>query len=298
MKVIVQVTAGPSAGRQIPIQSGERATFGSSEAADVCLADDQMGTVHFALRCDSESCVLDSLGLVPKVLVNDAPVETVALHDGDEIVSGQTRLSVSFTGIAIDVETTPTSKPDDIPQATVEELCKLIELDEEGMQLLSPGQSPAAFVDTLVAQERYVDAVRLLAYAMTKSQAVRWAHEGITEIGSPKERSPQDQVAIDATGKWIEEGAEDNRRSALASAEELEFSTAPACAAAAAGWSGGSMVSPDLDPIEPDGLLTARMASIAIQIAALEPEDDRVETRYKRVIQKGKAMLLERLASA
>ncbi|MEO1527512.1 MAG: FHA domain-containing protein [Planctomycetota bacterium] len=297
VKVIVEVISGASVGRKVPIQTGEKATFGTSEASDVCLEDPEMGKIQFALQCESESFLLQSLSPASTVLVNDQPVDDGALHDGDEISAGQTRLRVSFTGMSSETTLDRENETTEPPKVTAEELCRLIELDEEGMQLLSPDQSPSMFVDTLVAEDRFVDAVRLIAYALTKSQAVKWAHEGISEIGSPEKRTPQDQVAIEATGKWIEDEAEANRRTALISAEELEFATAPACVAAAAGWSGGSMVSPDLDPIEPDHLLTARMASIAIQIAALEPGDDLVDARYKQAIEKGKAMLTEPVSS-
>lgn len=293
MKVIVHVVAGASQGRSVPVQSGERATFGSSDAADVCLEDPEMDGFHFALHCESSACEIRSLVKTQPVLVNGKPADQTQLNDGDEISAGQTRLAISIDRSLTEKTTvleTPSVEQERKP--TIQELCETIELDDEGMELLTPEHSIGSFVQTLVANERFVDAVRLLAYAMPKPRAVQWAHEGIAKIGQ-KDRTVEDQNATQATGKWVAEAVETNRREALDAAEKLEFATAPACAAAAAGWSGGSMVGPDLDPIEPDGLLTARMASIAIQIAALEPADDAVNERYKQVIEMGQSMLAE-----
>ncbi|MEL6107347.1 MAG: FHA domain-containing protein [Planctomycetota bacterium] len=299
MKVIVRVVEGANKGRGIPVQSGERATFGSSDAADVSLQDPELSGFHFAIHCDSAECTIRSLIDSHPVVVNGVPVEQVQLSDGDEVRAGQTQLAISFEGsFASEAPLPPTTdREEDAATPSIHQLCQKIELDEEGMELLKPEHTVDSFVQTLVAEERFIDAVRLLAYAMPKSQAVRWAHDGITTIGH-KVRTAEDQSAMQATGRWIEESVEAHRWEALQSAEKLEFSTAPACAAAAAGWSGGSMVGPDLDPIEPDSLLTARMASLAIQIAALEVDDDGVDERYKQVIAMGQTILSQESTSS
>ena len=285
MKVVLNVLSGPSQGRKVPLQTGELARFGCSEAADVCLSDSSMADIHFELECGLDSCSFRSANSAS--LVNGKPVKESELSDGDEILAGQTRMQVklSTTG-AVESETSE-KKPADDPSISLEELCVQIELDDHALEYLDAGQTPEAFADALVSAGQPIDAVRVLAHAMPKTQSVQWALAAIDAFAK-QQMTEKERFAMETAEKWLKEPVEENRRAAMAEAETLEYGSAAACVAAAAGWSGGSMVPPDLDVIPPDPLLTGRMSSICIQMVASHQED--VDEYYRQVIELGKSL--------
>ena len=58
---------------------------------------------------------------------------------------------------------------------TATEVCKHFPLGEEAKKLLRDGQTPAQFLDVLIEKQQFPDAVRFLAHALPKREAVWWA---------------------------------------------------------------------------------------------------------------------------
>ena len=58
---------------------------------------------------------------------------------------------------------------------TAAEVCKHFPLGEEAKKLLRDGQTPAQFLDVLIEKQQFPDAVRFLAHALPKREAVWWA---------------------------------------------------------------------------------------------------------------------------
>src|SRR5256714_2794081 len=121
------------------------------------------------------------------------------------------------------------------PQARgLPELCTLAEIGEEARAFLGAGgASPRTFVVTLIEHGLYADAVRVLAHALPRREAVWWAWV-CARKASGAEPTPQVKAALDATERWIVQPTDEYRREAHRLGEEADFGTAAGCAALAA----------------------------------------------------------------
>jgi len=154
-----------------------------------------------------------------------------------------------------------------IQAGTAAEVCQHFDLGEEASALLREECTPQAFLDRLMARELFPDAVRLLAYALPKRDAVWWACLCVRHVADAV-TSPTDLAVLEAAEHWVSEPHEANRRAAMQAAEGLEFQTAASWAAVAAFWSGSSMAPPEASPVTPAEYLTARAVSGAVMLAA------------------------------
>ena len=77
-----------------------------------------------------------------------------------------------------------------------------LELDGDGEKAIAGADSASAGVDRLVAAGRHQDAVKLLAHALPKREAVWWAcmcARAIPDAALP----PEDAAAIEAAETWV-----------------------------------------------------------------------------------------------
>src|ERR1041384_735771 len=118
-------------------------------------------------------------------------------------------------------------------------ICSVAELGPDAMALLRPEQKPPEFVSVLVEKKLYPDAVRFLAHALPKREAVWWGWMSARRAAG-ENPAPKIKAALEATEKWIAQPTEDNRRAAHVAAQKAEFGTAAGCAALGAFFSGGS----------------------------------------------------------
>ncbi len=157
-----------------------------------------------------------------------------------------------------------------------------LELAPEAMALLAPGATPAIFLKALIGAGLLVDAIRLLAIALPRREAVWWAclaargALATAPAAAPAtDAPPADLAALEAAEAWVYRPTEENRRATFPPAELLNFKTAAAYAAMAAFWSGGSLAPPDAPVVVPpgDGLTgTAAAAAVLLAAAALPKE--------------------------
>lgn len=158
-----------------------------------------------------------------------------------------------------------------------------LELDPEAKALLAPGATPAVFVKALIDAGMLVDAIRLMAIALPRREAVWWAclnARGTLTADSP----PGETAALEAAEAWVYRPTEENRRACFAPAEALKFETPAAYAALAAFWSGGSLAPPDAPVVVPpgDGLTgTAAGAAVLLAAAAVPKE---TPARYRAAL--------------
>ena len=82
------------------------------------------------------------------------------------------------------------------------EVCSQFELSNEAKVLLDEQVSPDAFLDRLLERGHLADAVRLLAFALPKREAVWWSCQCVREcLGG--DASPQALAAIKAAEEWV-----------------------------------------------------------------------------------------------
>jgi hypothetical protein len=165
-------------------------------------------------------------------------------------------------------------------------LATVAELGEEAMALLRPDLHPLDFVALLMEKALFPDAVRFIAHALPKREAVWWGWV-CARRAAGENPPPKIKAALDATEKWIAQPSEDNRRLAMAAAEKAELGTAAGCAGLSAFFSGGSLAPPDAPPVPPGEFLAAKAVSGAVIFAAVAKEPERAPERFKSFVAQG-----------
>ncbi|MBN9122834.1 MAG: hypothetical protein J0I06_27465 [Planctomycetes bacterium] len=154
------------------------------------------------------------------------------------------------------------------PVRLAADLARSLSLSEAAKKLLAPEHTPRQYFDALAAQPTLAeDAIRFLACALPKREAVGWALACVRSA-VPKP-SPEAAKAIAAAEAWVKEPSEVNRRACGAAGEGAGHGTAPGCLADAAFWSGGSLSAPHLPPAPPRDDLTASAVAAAVLLAAV-----------------------------
>jgi hypothetical protein len=177
------------------------------------------------------------------------------------------------------------STPARIPSKTVT-ISTVAELGEEAMALLRPELHPLDFVALLMEKALYPDAVRFIAHALPKREAVWWGWV-CARRASGDNPQPKIKAALDATEKWIAQPSEDNRRGAMAAAQKAELGTAAGCAGLAAFFSGGSLAPPEAPVVPPGEFLSAKAVCGAVIFAAVAKEPERAPDKFKSFVAQG-----------
>ena len=152
-------------------------------------------------------------------------------------------------------------------------LAPLEQLGDEAKRRIDPLVSVRAYLDSLRQDGLLNDAVDVVSYVLPKQYAIAWgcdcwraAHEG-------GEADPGEKSAAAAAQRWLQDPNVENRRAALMLADRLGYQTAGAWLAAAAGWTGGSMMpSGEYEVPPPPGLSGNAVAAAIKMLAAAEPE--------------------------
>jgi hypothetical protein len=170
---------------------------------------------------------------------------------------------------------------------TVAELAQVAELDEEARKLLTPTTPPRAFLQIMTERELYADAVRFLAHALPRREAVWWAWVCARRAAGEAPRA-EIQAALDATERWIREPSDGNRRLAMQRGEAADFGTPAGCAALAAFLSGDTLAPPNVEQAVPPGeFMAAKAIAGAIVMAAVAQEPEKAAEKFQAFIQQG-----------
>jgi hypothetical protein len=160
------------------------------------------------------------------------------------------------------------------------------ELSDKAMALLKPDLHPREYVRLLAASKLFPDAVRFVAHALPKREAVWWAWV-CARRSAGSSPPPNIKAALAATEAWIAQPTEENRRAAHEAGKTAEFGTAAGCAALAAFFSGGSLAPPHVAPVPPGELLTAKAVSGAVIFAAVAIEPEKAPEKFNGFIAQG-----------
>ena len=160
------------------------------------------------------------------------------------------------------------------------------ELSPEALELLRADTQPAQYISLLVEKKMYPDAVRFLAHALPRREAVWWAWVCARRAAGDAP-PPAVKAALDTAEKWIAQPTEENRRAAHAAAEQAGFGTAAGCTGLAAFFSGESIAPPDAPPVPPGEFLAAKAVSGAIIFAAVAPRPEKAAEKFQSFIAQG-----------
>ena len=169
---------------------------------------------------------------------------------------------------------------------TAAEVCKHFPLGEDAKKLLRDGAAPAQFLDMLMEKQQFPDAVRFLAHALPKREAVWWACLCARAVGGAN-LPPKIAAALQTAEKWVVDPSEENRRATMPAAEAAEFKTPAGCAAVAAFWSGGSLAPPNAPVVPPGEYLTAHGVAGAVMLAAVLSEPEKAPDKYRKFLAQG-----------
>ncbi len=160
------------------------------------------------------------------------------------------------------------------------------ELSEEAMGLLSPEIAPADYVALLMSKKLYADAVRFVAHALPKREAVWWGWISAKKAAGA-DPPPKIKASLEATEKWIAQPDDEVGRAAMAAAKEAQTTTAAGCAGIAAFFSGSSLGPAHIPPIPPGEFLTAKAVSGAVIYAAVGKDPANAPDRFKTFVAQG-----------
>src|ERR1700724_1448686 len=95
MEVSLEIVSGSSAGEKFALQTTRRVQIGRGLNADIAVAvDPLLSEAHFAFWWDGQSCRIQDLESVRGTFLNGRRVNEAAVHEGDEIIAGQTHFVV------------------------------------------------------------------------------------------------------------------------------------------------------------------------------------------------------------
>lgn len=170
-----------------------------------------------------------------------------------------------------------------IQQKQASEITGLFELSEDGKALLTDGISPADFLQLLIGQENYADAINFMAYALPKREAVWWACLCARSCQS-SESNPLEAKAIELAEAWVYKPTQENCTPTFTAAEAIDFKTAAGWAAISAFWSGDN-ISPIKDNIvKPAADLTAKATSGSVMLAMAQDGPELINEKAQRFI--------------
>lgn len=149
------------------------------------------------------------------------------------------------------------------------ELIERAGVSDEAVERLDAQANARRNVEVLLEAGLVEDATRMIAQALPKNYAIAWACSCLKRVLDPA--SPADErerEAVQTVEQWLADPSEKNRQAALDFAEAGGFATAGCWAAAAAGWSGGSLAPRGYTEIPPPDAVAGHAVHGALQLAA------------------------------
>ncbi len=250
---------------------------GRTEWSDFSLPRDaKLAEVHFALDCGYGICRIRNLDKKLETLVNDKPISEGDVRHGDRIAAGDSVFLLSIEEAASiiappssdEAKATPSGFLSIDDPVLASDVCKIVQLDPPAIAMLQTKTNIKKFFDNLVVGNLTADAIRFLAHALSRRQAVWWSCQCVRSAMGEK-ILPKDQAAILAAAAWVVDPNDATRRAAIEPAEATNFSTPAGWCAGAAFWSGGSITAHGMPVVLPKPTLSAEAAVLAIELAAV-----------------------------
>jgi len=166
------------------------------------------------------------------------------------------------------------------PTRSTAELAAAAELGDKAKGFLSPDVPSPTYLDLLIEKGEFEDAVRFIAHALPKREAVWWAWYCARRVAGA-EAPPKIKTSLAATEKWIVQPNDENRRAAMAAAQEADLGSPAGCAGLGAFFSGGSLAPPNAPQNPPGEFMTAKAVAGAVMLAAISTEPEKAPEKYK-----------------
>jgi hypothetical protein len=150
---------------------------------------------------------------------------------------------------------------------TVRDLYEAFPMAQDDVGAAASDEPSLTFLRALTQKEAWPAAVSFCAYLLPRREAVWWGCQSLRRIRPVA--SPEDLRALDAAEAWVREPENDRRFAALAVGNQSSYRAPATWMALAAGWSGGSIVPPEMGhaPAAPDQTARAIRAGLMIAMA-------------------------------
>lgn len=165
---------------------------------------------------------------------------------------------------------------------TAAALCRGLPLSAPARQLLGADLEPQAYVDLLVKEQLFLDAIRVLSRGLPPREAVFWACLCTRQLLPCPRQTLDQQAALRAAAAWVLQPSEPSRLAAREAGEKAKLSTPAGCAALAAFWSADHTSDP-----EESKHLAVRAAGAAVMIAAASGPVANLAQRYHQFVDLG-----------
>jgi hypothetical protein len=173
-----------------------------------------------------------------------------------------------------------------ITEITAAPLLAEFEVSDEAIDIVIPAATTKANVEALQNAQCYFDAIKLLAHALPKREAVWWSCLVSRQAHTPE----TDQTNIDAlvaAEAWALKPTEENRLWCKKLAEATKSKTPSSWAAMAASWCTGSMAKPGEPEILPPKYLYAHAVAGSVSLAAAFINPDHPNKQMAYALQQG-----------
>jgi hypothetical protein len=165
-------------------------------------------------------------------------------------------------------------------------LCQRAKVGEAARKLLRDGASPESYLELLTQQQLFHDAIKFLAQALPKREAVWWACQCV-KSAIPADPQSKAAAALAAAETWVREPTDENRRAAYATGEAAGLATPAGCTTLGVFLSGGSMGPPNVPEIPPADHLTGEAVAGAIIMAAVAQHPEKSAETLHRFLLRG-----------
>lgn len=173
-----------------------------------------------------------------------------------------------------------------IKQLSALAICHGLEFGEQATALLQGSPATVDYLQQLLADKLYPDAVRFLAHALPKREATWWAC--LCARNGLNDKTPAPEIkAIELAEAWVYKPTQDNRKLTLPAAEATAYKTAASWAALSAFWSGDDISPVSQAVIPPDEKLYAKAVVGAVLLAATQGEASKINDNYRLFLQQG-----------
>jgi len=183
---------------------------------------------------------------------------------------------------------------------SLRDVCDRAKLGAAAKALLKDQHTPRQFLELLIGKELFLDAVRLLPYALPKRWAVGWGCLCVRYSVGTEDAAEISETQV-AAEKWVYHPGEENRRAAKAAADQEGLEHPSALLALAAFFSGGSVAPAQFDSVAPPEYACAKLVAGAVMLAAVQYQPEKpAEEKYRAFVQRGMALMakLQRRASS
>jgi len=157
------------------------------------------------------------------------------------------------------------------------------DITDPSAALLTEDITPGEFIQALVKARLWLDAARVLAYALPRREALWWAclcAEGMEAVRSEK----SEQFSLAAAEKWVYEPSDKHRADAYISAQKCKGSSGGLMCALAAAMSEESLPFEGDQVIEFDATAFPGLVFAVIVLAADEGEENLMDQRLQQYL--------------